>query len=104
MRLAPISFTRGSAELSLDSERELQDLARRLRTFPRFYVRVIGQARPEGDPEANRRLAQNRAEAAAQCLVSQGVSANRLRTETAPSTVTGGEAQAVSFAVGQRPY
>jgi outer membrane protein OmpA-like peptidoglycan-associated protein len=104
LRLVPIAFTRGSADLGLDSERELQDLARRLRTFPLFYVRVIGQARSEGDPEANRRLAQDRAEAAARYLVRQGVSANRLRTGTAPSTVSGGEAQAVSFAVGQRPY
>jgi ABC-type nitrate/sulfonate/bicarbonate transport system substrate-binding protein/outer membrane protein OmpA-like peptidoglycan-associated protein len=104
LRIAPISFTRASASLSLDSERELQDLARRLKTFPRFYVRVIGQARREGDPEANRLLAQNRAEAAATYLIQQGVAAQRLRTETATSTVPGGEAQSVSFAVGQRPY
>ena len=104
MRLTPISFGRASANLSLDSERELQDLARRLKTFPRFYLRVIGHARAEGDPEANRLLAQSRAEAAANYLISQGVSAQRLRTETAPSAVAGGEAQAVSFAVGQRAY
>jgi outer membrane protein OmpA-like peptidoglycan-associated protein/ABC-type nitrate/sulfonate/bicarbonate transport system substrate-binding protein len=104
LRIAPISFGRASASLSLDSERELQDLARRLRTFPRFYLRVIGHARAEGDPEANRLLAQSRAEAAANYLISQGVSQPRLRTETAPTAVTGGEAQAVSFAVGQRPY
>lgn len=104
LRIAPISFGRASASLSLDSERELQDLARRLKTFPRFYLRVIGHARAEGDPEANRLLAQSRAEAAANYLIGQGVSAQRLRTETAPSAVAGGEAQAVSFAVGQRAY
>jgi len=104
LRIAPISFARASAELSLDSERELQEVARRLKTFPRFYLRVIGNARAEGDPEANRLLAQSRAESAANFLIGQGVSANRLRTETAPSAVTGGEAQAVSFAVGQRAY
>jgi ABC-type nitrate/sulfonate/bicarbonate transport system substrate-binding protein/outer membrane protein OmpA-like peptidoglycan-associated protein len=104
LRLAPISFARGSASLSLDSERELQDLARRLKTFPRFYVRVIGHARAEGDPEANQVLAANRAETAEKYLVSQGVPGQRLRTETAPMAVAGGEAQAVSFAVGQRAY
>jgi ABC-type nitrate/sulfonate/bicarbonate transport system substrate-binding protein/outer membrane protein OmpA-like peptidoglycan-associated protein len=104
LRIAPISFGRASADLSLDSERELQEVARRLKTFPRFYLRVIGNARPEGDPEANRLLAQSRAESAASYLISQGVPAQRLRTETAPSAVAGGEAQAVSFAVGQQAY
>ena len=104
LRLVPISFARASANLSLDSERELQDLARRLKTFPRFYVRVMGHARAEGDPEANRLLAESRADAARSYLVNQGVSAQRLRTETAPSAMAGGEAQAVSFTVGQRPY
>lgn len=104
LRIAPISFGRASADLSLDSERELQDLARRLKTFPRFYLRVIGHARAEGDPEANRLLAQSRAEAATNYLISQGVSPQRLRTETAPAALAGGEAQAVSFAVGQTAY
>jgi outer membrane protein OmpA-like peptidoglycan-associated protein/ABC-type nitrate/sulfonate/bicarbonate transport system substrate-binding protein len=104
LRVAPISFARASANLSLDSERELQDLARRLKTFPRFYVSVIGHARAEGDPEANRALAASRAEATENYLVNQGVSAPRLRTESAPSAQAGGEAQAVSFAVGQRAY
>jgi ABC-type nitrate/sulfonate/bicarbonate transport system substrate-binding protein/outer membrane protein OmpA-like peptidoglycan-associated protein len=104
LRIAPISFGRASANLTLDSERELQDLARRLKTFPRFYVRVIGHARAEGDPEANRALAASRSEAAVAYLAGQGVSANRLRNETASAAVAGGEAQAVSFAVGQRAY
>ncbi len=104
LRIAPISFGRASANLGLDSERELQDLARRLKTFPRFYLRVIGHARAEGDPEANRALARGRAETAANYLISQGVSSERLRTETAPTAVAGGEAQAVSFTVGQRAY
>lgn len=104
LRLAPISFGRASASLSLDGERELLDLARRLKTFPRFYLRVVGHARAEGDPEANRLLAQSRAESAANYLIAQGVSASRLRTEIAPATDAGGEAQAVSFAVGQRAY
>jgi len=67
-------------------------------------VRVIGHARAEGDPDANRALAASRAEAAEGYLITQGVSAQRLRTETAPTAVSGGEAQAVSFEVGQRAY
>lgn len=104
LRLAPISFGRASADLSLDSERELQDLARRLKTFPRFYLTVVGHARAEGDPEANRQLAQSRADATSAYLVSQGVATQRMRTGTGPGADAGGEAQAVSFAVGQPAY
>jgi outer membrane protein OmpA-like peptidoglycan-associated protein/ABC-type nitrate/sulfonate/bicarbonate transport system substrate-binding protein len=104
LRLVPIVFGRASASLSLDSERELQELARRLRSFPQYYLKVVGHARAEGDPEANRALAQARAEAAAQSLIQQGVNARRIRTEAAPPVGAGGEAQAVSFFVGQVPY
>ena len=64
----------------------------------------MGHARAEGDPEANRQLAQARAEAAAQYLTAQGINAQRIKTEAAPSTLKSGEAQAVSFVVGQVPY
>jgi outer membrane protein OmpA-like peptidoglycan-associated protein len=104
LRIDPIVFRRASATLSEQSERDLQELARRLQSYPRFYVRILGHARAEGDAEANRQLAQVRADAASQYLVSQGVSASRLRTEAAPGVVATGEAQAVSFVVGQLPY
>jgi outer membrane protein OmpA-like peptidoglycan-associated protein len=104
LRIASISFGRASANLTLDGERELQDLVKRLKTFPRYYLRVIGHARAEGDPEANRALAQSRAEAAANYLITQGVTSQRVHSESAPASAAGGEAQAVSFAVGQRAY
>ncbi len=104
LRVEPITFQRASAKLSDQSERDLQALSKRLQSFPEFYLRVIGQARAEGDPEANRQLAQARADAAAQYLIGQGLSADRIRTEAAPSTVAGGEAQSVLFVVGQVPY
>jgi len=104
LKLEPIVFVRGSANISVQSERDLQELAKRLQSFPQFYLRVVGHARAEGDPEANRQLAQSRAEAAAQYLVAQGINGNRIRTEAAPSTLKSGEAQAVSFVVGQVPY
>jgi len=104
LKLEPIVFVRGSANISVQSERDLQELAKRLQSFPQFYLRVVGHARAEGDPEANRQLAQSRAEAAAQFLVAQGINGNRIRTEAAPSTLKSGEAQAVSFVVGQVPY
>ena len=104
LRIDAIEFGRGSANISVTSERELQALAKRLGTFPSYYLRVIGHARAEGDPEANRLLAQNRAESVARFLEAQGLSANRIRTEAATTKVTGGAGQAVSFAVGQVPF
>jgi hypothetical protein len=104
LKTAPIQFRRGSAEISLDSQRDLQALARRLQGFPHFYVRVVGQARAEGDPEANRALAQARAEAAFRALTGQGLAAERVRAETARLDSRDPEAQSVSFIVGQLPY
>src|SRR5882724_5718892 len=76
LRIAPLEFGRASANLTLDGERELQSLSRRLQSFPRFYLRVVGHARAEGDPEANRALAAARAETTTQYLINQGVNAN----------------------------
>ncbi len=84
LRIEPIVFRRASANISEQSERDLQDLARRLQSFPQFYLRVVGHARAEGDPDANRQLAQARAEAAANFLIAKGVNAPRIRTEAAP--------------------
>jgi len=104
LRVEPIVFTRGSANLSVQSERDLAALARRLQSFPNFYLRVLGHTRAEGDPEANRALAQARAEAAAAALRAQGLRAERLRTEAVPAVAGTGDAQAVTFVVGQVPY
>jgi outer membrane protein OmpA-like peptidoglycan-associated protein/ABC-type nitrate/sulfonate/bicarbonate transport system substrate-binding protein len=103
-RIDPIVFRRGSADVSEQSQRDLQELARRLRSYPQFYLRVVGQTRAEGDPEANRQLAQARAEAAAQALTASGINADRVRTEAVPSASASGEAQSVTFIVGQLPY
>ncbi|HNQ90435.1 MAG TPA: phosphate ABC transporter substrate-binding/OmpA family protein [Verrucomicrobiota bacterium] len=104
LRVDPIVFSRGGSSISVQSERDLSSLARRLQSFPNFYLRVIGQTRAEGDAEANRSLAQARAEAVARVLRTQGISADRMRTEAVPSDTAGGEGQSVRFVVGQVPY
>lgn len=104
LRVEPVVFSRMSAKISVQSERDLRELARRLESFPRYYLRIIGHTRTEGDPEANRALAQSRADAAADFLTAQGIDRTRLKAEAGPTSVGGGEAQAVSFMVGQTPY
>lgn len=104
MQVAPISFGRGRATLHVQGQRELDALARRLRSLPAFYLTVVGQARAEGDPEANLALAEARAEAARAHLIAAGIAKHRVRAVAAPPVDAGGAAQTVRFELGQRPY
>ena len=100
MRVEAIEFSRGTAGISLQGQRELDSLAARLKSFPQYYLIVIGQTRSEGDQEANRQLAQARASAVVDCLVKAGISKNRIQDRTE----VGAGTQTVSFVLGQLPY
>jgi hypothetical protein len=100
----PVSFARGTARLHAGSRRAVAKLAEQMKTFPQFYLTVIGQSRAEGDPEANLALARSRADAVATYLVGEGLSENRIRATASPTSQRGGQAQSVQFVVGQRPY
>lgn len=104
LRVKPIAFGRGTARLNVQSQRELDGLARRLQSLPRFYLTVWGHARAEGDPAANLALAQERAGSALAYLVIHGVSAKRIRALAAEPSGTGGEHQSVSFELSQHAY
>lgn len=105
MRINPISFRTATAELSIQSKRDLEDLVTRLKSMPRYYLLVVGHARAEGDIDANKALAEGRAKAAAEYLVLRiGISRNRIRAIPAAPSGKGGEAQSVTFQLGQRPY
>ncbi len=104
MSVPPLSFARGAARLHVTSERHLDQLARQLSSFPHYYLEVRGHARTEGDPEANRELAAQRAAAAVAYLLSSGVYSNRLRATWNPAAGTGGDAQSVSFLLRQAAY
>jgi outer membrane protein OmpA-like peptidoglycan-associated protein/ABC-type taurine transport system substrate-binding protein len=104
MRIDPLSFARGTARINISSKRNLNTLAERLKSWPTSYLRVIGHARAEGDPEANRILSLSRSEAAMNFLLSKGISKNRIRAEAAEPSQNGGGAQSVSFVLGHVPY
>ena len=104
LRVEPIRFGRGSDRLNVGSKRALVELAAQLAAWPHYYLTVVGHTRAEGDAEANRRLAQARAEAARAELEAQGVPNVRLRATAREPAGTGGEAQSVSFLLGQRAY
>ena len=75
-----------------------------LDNFPSFYLRIVGQARAVGDPEANKRLAESRAQSVGEFLIKEGVPTERMRTEAASAGSTAGTAQSVRFEVGQVPF
>lgn len=99
LRVDPISFTRGTADISVQSRRDLNDLAQRLKSFPGYYLVVSGNTRREGDAEANRKLATARAVAARQYLLSRGIDGNRVKAEA-----SNGGGQEVTFTVAEKPF
>lgn len=105
MRIKSLSFGRGTAELNIQSRRDLEELATNLKSMPQYYLAVIGHARAEGDIQANMQLADNRAKAAAQYLIQrQGISRNRVKALAAQPSGSGGESQSVAFQLMQRAY
>ena len=101
MRVEPVAFRRGAADISDFSRVELDQMADRIQSWPTYYLRVVGHARAEGDKDANLKLAASRSIAVRDYLVSQGVSENRLRAEAAAELSQDAE---VSFVLGHNPY
>ncbi len=105
MRIKQLSFRRGTADLNIQSRRNLDELAAKLESMPQYYLKVIGHTRSEGDLEANLRLAQSRAQAAVQYLAQRkGVPHNRLNAIAAKPSGGGGSSQSVTFQLAQRAY
>ena len=76
----------------------LKTLATKLKSFPHYYVRVIGQA--TGNTDIDAELAQARAEVVVKQLVQNGIADVRLRAEGQ----IGALEQQVIFVVGQIPF
>ncbi len=104
MRVKPISFARGTSRINIQSSRDLTDLAKNLDSWPDYYLLILGNARPEGDPEENLKLARERADAVAGYLKNAGVHPDRMKVEAVISTTDGADAQSVLFELKQLPY
>ena len=104
MRVDPISFARGTSRLHIQSERNLNNLAKHLEAWSQYYLIVSGHSRAEGDAEANLKLAQARADTVADYLISKGVDKIRINAKADTPSEGGGELQSVSFVLGQMPY
>ena len=108
MKIKPIQFGRGNARIQRNSQRALAQLAEDLDSLPQYYLKVVGHTRPEGDPEANRILAQQRADTAVEFLRNRGINPHRIKpiASNQPRSVDrgGGEAQKVTFVLLEKPY
>jgi hypothetical protein len=93
-------FSRGSSNLSSQSQATLKDLAAKLQAWPQYYLMIRGNASKVGDVEANRQLAAKRAQGALECLQGFGIPKERMRTM--PAEITG--ETRVTFGVGEIPY
>lgn len=93
-------FLRGSANLSEQSKRTLDDLFQKLQAWPQYYLMIRGNASNNGDRQANLDLATNRGEAALKYLLSLGIPRERMRV--VPGEITG--QTRVTFVVGQQPF
>lgn len=105
LKIAPIIFARGSSRINVQSYRNLKELSRKLKAWPRFYCLVRGHARGDGDAEANLKLAESRARAALKALLEGGVDSARLnaRAEVREEDRSGAS-QSVSFLLMEKGY
>ena len=105
MQIKPLSFRTATAELNIQSKRDLEDLATMFKSMPLYYLLVTGNSRAEGDIELNKALAKSRAEVVVQHLVLRlGIDRNRIKAIAAEPSNKGGASQSVTFQLGQRPY
>jgi outer membrane protein OmpA-like peptidoglycan-associated protein len=76
-----LTFETGKATLKPESQEQLKNIAEILKAYPRVTVKIGGYTDNTGDPQANLRLSQQRAEAVMAGLVNLGVDASHLKAE-----------------------
>jgi len=76
-----LEFDTGSAALAPSSQPQIHNIAEILRCYPNVTVKFGGYTDNTGDPTANQRLSQARAESAKQAIVSQGIDPARIEAE-----------------------
>lgn len=71
-------FETGSARLQEVSKYELQNVMNALKQYPNISIEFAGHTDSQGDPESNMTLSQNRADAARNYLINNGVASDRV--------------------------
>lgn len=100
LQVPRLVFARGGSKLSESSFATLDKLVESLKTWPQYYLQVQGNHASGGDAEANKILAESRAQAAVDYLISKGVDRSRIHAEVSrPNGST-----TVAFVLGELPY
>jgi outer membrane protein OmpA-like peptidoglycan-associated protein len=76
-----LEFDTGSATLAPSSQPQIHNIAEIMRCYPNVTLKFGGYTDNTGDPAANQRLSQARAESAKQAIVSQGIDSSRIDAE-----------------------
>lgn len=76
-----LNFDTGKATLKPESQEQLKNIAEILKAYPKVMIKLGGYTDNTGDPQANLRLSQQRAETVRGELVRLGVDAGRLKAE-----------------------
>jgi OOP family OmpA-OmpF porin len=76
-----LTFETGSATLKPESQEQLKNIAEILKAYPKVAIKLGGYTDNTGDPQANLKLSQQRAETVMADLVKLGVDAGRLKAE-----------------------
>ena len=74
-------FEKGKTDLSDASKFVLHDLAKLMEKQESIKLKIVGHTSAEGDANFNQKLSENRAKAAVDFLILQGISENRLQWE-----------------------
>jgi outer membrane protein OmpA-like peptidoglycan-associated protein len=75
-----LNFDSGTTRLTPDSNQTVTDLTAIMKCFPNMAIQLEGHTDSTGDPEANKKLSVDRAEAVKALMVSGGVNGDRIST------------------------
>ncbi len=73
-----LNFEHGSANITAESQRQVNNIAQILKAYPKARVKIGGYTDRTGDEAVNKKLSQDRAEAVTTAIKSYGVNANQL--------------------------
>jgi outer membrane protein OmpA-like peptidoglycan-associated protein/ABC-type taurine transport system substrate-binding protein len=81
LKVLPITFQSGTSNLSLEGKEELDKAAKNLAHYPNYRVVIEGHTPFKGDPEMNKNLSQERADAVKRYfMVTHGTDERRIKT------------------------